>query len=153
MCGCSAVRGIYTAWISLNLYTDWVGTAPVRAWVEWRRLDNASGAADGDGADTTVIDFVSAPLSWVDGMGGGEEDDFSQHRGEASGGGSLSAVCLTLTDWVVTAHIRARVEWIWLDNASGAADEDDADTTDIDFDSSPLLWEVGLVEGEDRRTS
>ena len=111
MCGCSAVCGIYTAWISLNLYTDWVVAAPVRAWVEWRRLDNASGAADGDEADTTVIDFVSAPLSWVDEMGGGgEEDDFSQRRGEASGGGSLS-VCLTLTDWVVTAPIRARVEW------------------------------------------
>ena len=61
-----------------ELDTDWVGTAPVRAWVEWRWLDNASGAADEDEADTTVIDFVSAPLSWVDGVGGGEEDDFSQ---------------------------------------------------------------------------
>ena len=68
----------------------------------------------------------------------------------ASGGGSLS-VCLTLTDWVVTAPIRARVEWIWLDNASGAADDDEADTTDIDFDSSPLVWVVGLGEGEDCR--
>ena len=135
------------------IYTDWVGTAPVRAWVEWRRLDNdVSGAADEDEADTTVVDFVSAPLFWVDEMGGGEEDDFSYRRGEASGGGGLS-VCLTLTDWVVTAPIRARVEWIWLDNVSGAADGDGADTTDIDFDSSPLLWVVGLGEGEDRRTS
>ena len=58
--------------------TDWVGTAPVRAWVEWMWLDNASGAADEDEADTTVIDFVTAPLSLVDEMGGrGEEDDFS----------------------------------------------------------------------------
>jgi hypothetical protein len=41
-------------------------------------LDNVSGAADGGEADTTVIDFVSAPLFWVDEMGGGgEEDDFS----------------------------------------------------------------------------
>ena len=73
-----------------GVYTDWVGTAPVRAWVGWRWLDNDSGAADGDEADTTVIDFVSPPLSWVDGMGGGEEDGFSQRRGEASSGGSLS---------------------------------------------------------------
>ena len=61
-----------------GVYTDWVGTAPVRARVEWMWLDNVSGAADGDGADTTVIDFVFAPLSWVDEMGGGgEEDNFS----------------------------------------------------------------------------
>ena len=120
--------------------------------MEWRRLDNVRGAADEDEAGTTVIDFASAPLSWVDGVGGGEEDDFSPRRGEASGGGSLS-VCLTLTDWVVTAPIRARVEWIWLDNVSGAVDGDGAYTTDIDFDSSPLLWVVGLGEGEDRRTS
>ena len=70
-----------------GVYTDWVGTAPV--W-GWRWLDNDSGAADGDEADTTVVDFVSPPLSWVDGMGGGEEDGFSQRRGEASSGGSLS---------------------------------------------------------------
>ena len=56
-----------------GVYTDWVGTAPVRAWVEWRRLDNASGAADGDGADTTDIDFDSSPLLWVVGMGEGED--------------------------------------------------------------------------------
>ena len=136
-----------------GVYTDWVGTAPARAWVEWRRLDNASGAADEDEADTTVIDFVSAPLSWVDEMGGGgEEDDFSQRRGEASGGGSLS-VCLTLSDWVITAPLRARVEWIWLDNVSGAVGGDGTDTTDIDFDASPLVWVVGMGEGEDRRTS
>ena len=49
--------------------------------------------------------------------------------------------------------ILIRVEWIWLDNVSGTADEDEADITDIDFDSSPLLWVVGLGEGEDRRTS
>ena len=55
----------------------------------------------------------------------------SQRQGEASGGGSLS-VCLTLTDWVVTAPIRARVEWRRLDNVSGAADGDRAGTTDID---------------------
>ncbi len=54
--------------------TDWVGTAPVRAWVEWMWLDNASGAADEDEADTTVIDFVTAPLSWGDGMVGRGED-------------------------------------------------------------------------------
>jgi len=64
------VCGIDTDW--------WAGTAPIRAWVEWMWLDNVSGAAVGDGADATVIDFVSAPLLWVDEMGGGgEEDDFS----------------------------------------------------------------------------
>ena len=56
-------------------------------------------------------------------------------------------------DWVVTAPIQAKVEWIWLDNVSGTADEDEADITDIDFDSSPLLRVVGMGEGEDRRTS
>ena len=61
-------------------------------------------------------------------------------------------MCGVYTDWVGTAPVRARVEWIWLDNASGAADGDEADTTDIDFDSSPLMWVVGLGEGEDRRT-
>jgi hypothetical protein len=61
---------------------------------------------------------------------------------------------LILTDdWVVTAPIQAKVEWIWLDNVSGTADEDEADITDIDFDSSPLLRVVGMGEGEDRRTS
>ena len=53
--------------------TDWVGTAPVRAWVEWRWLDNASGAADEGEADTTVIDFDSSPLLRVVGMGAGED--------------------------------------------------------------------------------
>ena len=53
--------------------TDWVGTAPVRAWVEWRWLDNASGAVYGDGTDTTDIDFDSSPLLRVDGMGAGED--------------------------------------------------------------------------------
>jgi hypothetical protein len=59
--------------------TDWVVTATIRARVEWIWLDNhASDAADEDEADITVIDFVSAPLSWVDEMGGGgEEVDFS----------------------------------------------------------------------------
>jgi hypothetical protein len=53
------------------------------------------------------------------------------------------------TDWVGTEPVRAWVESFWLDNASGAAGGGEADTTDIDFNSSPLLWVVGVGEGED----
>ena len=62
-------------------------------------------------------------------------------------------MCGMDTDWVGTAPVQAKVEWIWLDNVSGTADEDEADITDIDFDSSPLLRVVGMGEGEDSRTS
>ena len=61
-------------------------------------------------------------------------------------------MCGIDTDWVVTAPVQAWVEWIWLDNASGAADDDEADTTDIDFVSAPLSW-IDEIGGEDRRTS